>query len=40
MDALEKAGSDDFAKCMAFETSRRYLPCHYFDYIFGSSTGA
>ena len=39
-DALENAGSDDLARCEAFKASRRYLPCHYFDYIFGSSTGA
>ena len=24
----------------AMPASRRYLPCHYFDYICGSSTGA
>ena len=24
----------------AIELTRRYLPCHYFDYVCGSSTGA
>ena len=28
------------AKCRAIEKTKRYLPCHYFDYIGGSSTGA
>jgi hypothetical protein len=28
------------AKCKALKRSRRFLPCHYFDYTFGSSTGA
>ena len=28
------------AKCRAISDTRRYLPCHYFDYICGSSTGA
>ena len=27
-------------KLAALHNSRRYLPCHYFDYICGSSTGA
>lgn len=27
-------------KCRAREKTRRYLPCHYFDFICGSSTGA
>jgi len=31
---------DKYAKCMALKASRRYLPCHYFDYIIGTSTGA
>ena len=26
--------------CDSISRSRRYLPCHYFDYIGGSSTGA
>lgn len=30
-------GSDVFHK---LTYSRRYLPCHYFDYICGSSTGS
>lgn len=28
------------ARCQKLKKSRRFLPCHYFDYIFGSSTGA
>jgi hypothetical protein len=28
------------AKLRALKRSRRYLPCHYFDYICGTSTGA
>ena len=28
------------AKCRAIHKTKRYLPCHYFDYIGGSSTGA
>jgi len=32
--------SDPLSRCSAMKPSRRYLPCHYFDYIFGSSTGA
>jgi hypothetical protein len=28
------------AKCRALLKTRRYLPCHYFDYICGTSTGA
>ncbi|KAL9118960.1 MAG: hypothetical protein Q9187_004487, partial [Circinaria calcarea] len=27
-------------KCRAYSNTRRYLPCHYFDHICGSSTGA
>lgn len=27
-------------QCRAMHTARRFLPCHYFDYICGSSTGA
>ena len=26
--------------CCRLPSSQRYLPCHYFDYIGGSSTGA
>lgn len=39
---LQKVRSDSSkkAKCQAYKRSRRFLPCHYFDYIFGSSTGA
>lgn len=33
-------GEDRAATCQAMKESRRFLPCHYFDYIFGSSTGA
>ena len=32
--------SGEDAKCCALLTTRRYLPCHYFDFIGGSSTGA
>ena len=28
------------AKCLALSKARRFLPCHYFDHICGSSTGA
>ena len=28
------------AKCKAMYEARRFLPCHYFDHICGSSTGA
>jgi hypothetical protein len=31
---------DAEAKCRALSETRRYIPCHYFDYICGSSTGA
>lgn len=31
---------DATGRCRAKEATRRYLPCHYFDYICGSSTGA
>lgn len=27
-------------KCLAMDKARRFLPCHYFDHICGSSTGA
>jgi hypothetical protein len=27
-------------KCLAMSKVRRFLPCHYFDHICGSSTGA
>lgn len=30
----------EVARGRAISTTRRYLPCHYFDYICGSSTGA
>lgn len=36
---LEAAVEED-AKCQALSKARRYLPCHYFDFICGSSTGA
>ena len=36
MNAAEN--SED--KCKAIQKARRFLPCHYFDYICGSSTGA
>ena len=34
------AGDNYEAKIRALPEARRYLPCHYFDYICGSSTGA
>lgn len=34
----EIIGAD--ARCRALPRTQRYLPCHYFDYIGGSSTGA
>ena len=34
------AANGESAKCSALSTRRRYLPCHYFDYIGGSGTGA
>lgn len=37
---LEEVSSDDRAAiCRALNPSRRFLPCHYFDYIFRSSSG-
>jgi hypothetical protein len=35
-----RAASGEDGKCSALPKTRRYLPCHYFDYIGGSSTGA
>lgn len=37
---LANEGQTDETQCRAMPASRRYLPCHYFDYICGSSTGA
>jgi hypothetical protein len=34
------AAADHEAKFRALSNARRFLPCHYFDYICGSSTGA
>lgn len=34
------AGDCDEDKLRALRSDRRYLPCHYFDYICGTSTGA
>ena len=31
---------DQRARFRALRASKRYLPCHYFDFIVGSSTGA
>lgn len=36
----ERAARDTISKNRSIKKSRRYLPCHYFDYIGGSSTGA
>ena len=38
-ETQRNAASGADAKCRALSTTRRYLPCHYFDYIGGSSTG-
>lgn len=27
-------------RCLKMDGARRFLPCHYFDHICGSSTGA
>jgi hypothetical protein len=35
-----KTISDEVQEFTAQSAARRYLPCHYFDYICGSSTGA
>ena len=44
LDAAEEIrfnnASDSDGKCGAIHRTRRFLPCHYFDYICGSSTGA
>jgi hypothetical protein len=37
--ALGRADSDDEKKAKAYNVTKRFLPCHYFDYIGGSSTG-
>lgn len=39
MQALSSARNDQ-QKLRALDDTRRYLPCHYFDFIGGSSTGA
>ena len=39
LERIEKAG-DSNQKCRAMFKARRFLPCHYFDHICGSSTGA
>ena len=31
---------DHRGRCRAMRRARRFLPCHYFDFICGSSTGA
>ena len=40
MEKKLDAGDSDEEKLRALRRDRRYLPCHYFDYICGSSTGA
>lgn len=35
-----EATTNNVARHRAMLETRRYLPCHYFDYICGSSTGA
>ena len=37
-DIKNASGSDE--RCRAMHRARRFLPCHYFDFICGSSTGA
>ena len=34
------AGEDAIARFKAMDKARRFLPCHYFDHVCGSSTGA
>ncbi|KAK4957349.1 hypothetical protein LTR10_005311 [Elasticomyces elasticus] len=36
----EKRMRDPAGKVQGLDAARRYLPCHYFDYIGGTSTGA
>ncbi|KAF2471780.1 FabD/lysophospholipase-like protein [Lindgomyces ingoldianus] len=38
-DALNRPGAEHRRRTHALRTSRKFLPCHYFDYICGSSTG-
>ena len=38
-ERLKEANSPE-ARRRAIPAAQRYLPCHYFDYICGSSTGA
>ena len=40
MEEQTKATDSVDDRCLALKPTRRYLPCHYFDYICGSSTGA
>lgn len=35
-----KAATNEDDRIKGLKPTRRYLPCHYFDYIYGSSTGA
>ena len=35
-----KNNDDENEKHRAFYAARRFLPCHYFDFICGTSTGA
>lgn len=37
---VEEAGDNAELKVREFSKARRYLPCHYFDFICGSSTGS
>lgn len=36
----QRSKRDSHGSCCRILQSRRYLPCHYFDFICGSSTGA
>ena len=40
MKRLRKGENADREDFQALNNNRRYLPCHYFDYICGSSTGS
>ena len=40
LNEVSNASNSSKARARATSKTRRYLPCHYFDYIGGSSTGA
>lgn len=39
-DEMNAGEPGEVAEARKIPTEQRYLPCHYFDYIGGSSTGA